>query len=162
MMRRVWAGAVAGAAGTTALNAVTYADMVLRGRAGSSVPREIADRLSNRTHVLLPGDAEARENRASASGALLGILTGVGVGALYGASRALPWRPPLPLAALVTGLAAMAGSDVPSALLKVSDPRTWRPADWLSDLVPHLAYGAVTAAVYGMTPPDAASACPGG
>ena len=34
------------------------------------------------------------------------------------------------------------------AALGVSDPRTWRPADWLSDLVPHLAYGAVTALAY--------------
>ncbi|MGP3976181.1 hypothetical protein ACTWQF_19695 [Streptomyces sp. 8N114] len=153
MMRRTWAGAVAGAAGTTALNAVTYLDMVLRGRAGSSAPREVVDRLSDRTHVPVPGVAEARENRASATGALLGILTGAGVGALYGASRALPWRPALPLAALVTGVGAMAGSDVPMALLKVSDPRTWRPADWVSDLVPHLAYGAVTAVAYELTAP---------
>ncbi|MET9860458.1 hypothetical protein ABZY93_14270 [Streptomyces smyrnaeus] len=153
MMRRAVAGAVAGAAGTTALNAATYLDMVVRGRGGSSVPKTLVDRLSERTRVPVPGEAEARENRASASGALLGMLTGVGVGALYGASRALPWRPALPLAAAVTGLAAMAGSDVPAALLKVSDPRTWRSADWLADLVPHLVYGAVTAATYEMAGP---------
>ncbi|MGP3988365.1 hypothetical protein [Streptomyces sp. 3N207] len=96
----------------------------------------------------VPGVAEARGNRASATGALLGIVTGVGVGALYGASRALPWRPALPPAALVTGVKAMAGSDVPMALLKVSDPRTWRPADRVSDLVPQPAYGAVKAVAY--------------
>ncbi|MBO8193575.1 hypothetical protein ITI46_18190 [Streptomyces oryzae] len=151
MMRRVWAGAVAGAAGTTALNTVTYLDMVVRGRAGSSVPKDVVDRLSDRTHVPVPGVAEARENRASATGALLGLLTGVGVGALYGASRALPWRPALPLTAPATGAGAMAGADVPPALLKVSDPRTGRPADWPADLVPHPVYGAVTAVACELT-----------
>lgn len=32
-------------------------------------------------------------------------------------------------------------------LLGVTDPRTWSVIDWVSDLVPHAAYGAVTAAV---------------
>jgi hypothetical protein len=27
----------------------------------------------------------------------------------------------------------------------VTDPRTWAPVDWVSDAIPHLAYGAVTA-----------------
>jgi len=26
----------------------------------------------------------------------------------------------------------------------VTDPRTWSAADWISDLLPHLAYGVVT------------------
>jgi hypothetical protein len=30
------------------------------------------------------------------------------------------------------------------AVLGVSDPRTWSAADWISDVVPHLAYGVVT------------------
>jgi hypothetical protein len=29
-------------------------------------------------------------------------------------------------------------------VLKVTDPRTWSAADWLSDAFPHLVYGAVT------------------
>ena len=33
------------------------------------------------------------------------------------------------------------------AALGVSDPRTWTLMDWLSDGVPHLAYGLATAAV---------------
>lgn len=41
----------------------------------------------------------------------------------------------------------MADSDSPMAALSVSDPRSRQAADWLSDLVPHLVYGAVTAAV---------------
>ncbi|MGI8900330.1 MAG: hypothetical protein ACR2HA_05280 [Nocardioides sp.] len=36
--RSVLAGVAAGAAGTTALNAVTYLDMAIRGRGTSSTP----------------------------------------------------------------------------------------------------------------------------
>jgi hypothetical protein len=32
--------------------------------------------------------------------------------------------------------------------LGVTDPRTWPASSWLSDLLPHLAYGVVTAAVW--------------
>ena len=28
-------------------------------------------------------------------------------------------------------------------VLGVTDPRTWSAVDWISDVVPHLAYGAV-------------------
>jgi hypothetical protein len=38
----------------------------------------------------------------------------------------------------------MAATDGTMAALEVSDPRTWSPADWASDLVPHLIYGLVT------------------
>ena len=34
------------------------------------------------------------------------------------------------------------------AALGVDDPRSWSASSWLSDLLPHLAFGAVTAAVY--------------
>lgn len=40
----------------------------------------------------------------------------------------------------------MGGTDAPMAALGVTDPRTWAAKDWLSDAVPHLAYGLVTAA----------------
>lgn len=43
-----------------------------------------------------------------------------------------------------TGLAAGAAA---MAALGVSDPRSWSATAWLSDAVPHLAYGLVTAAV---------------
>jgi hypothetical protein len=32
-------------------------------------------------------------------------------------------------------------------VLGITDPRTWSRADWISDLAPHLAYGAITAGV---------------
>ncbi|NNG85285.1 hypothetical protein HLB32_10230 [Streptomyces cacaoi] len=161
MMRNVLAGAAAGAAGTTALNAVTYLDMVARGRGGSSAPQQLVEQLSDRTGVPVPGEGETRENRTTGVSAVLGMLTGVGVGTLYGAARALGRGPGPPLAGLATGMAAMAASDVPLAALRVSDPRTWRPADWLADLVPHLTYGAVTAAVYAMAAPGHKEPCPG-
>lgn len=148
MIREAMTGAAAGAAGTTALNAFTYGDMVLTGRGGSSAPKDVVDRASELADVQVPGSREERENRASALGALFGIGAGVGVGVLYGLVRASGWRPALPLAAAVAGAAAMAGSDVPLAALNVSDPRTWRASDWVRDLLPHLTYGLVTAAVY--------------
>jgi hypothetical protein len=40
----------------------------------------------------------------------------------------------------------MAATDGSMAGLGVSDPRTWSAGAWLSDAVPHLAYGAVTSA----------------
>lgn len=147
MKHTILAGAAAGAAGTTALNAVTYLDMALRGRGSSSVPQDLVERLSDTAHLPIPGEDEQHANRVAGLGPLLGIGMGVGIGALLGAVRARS-RPGLPATAVTTGLAAMAGSDLPTAALGISDPRQWRPADWLSDLVPHLVYGAVTAAAY--------------
>lgn len=33
-------------------------------------------------------------------------------------------------------------------VLGVTDPRRWTAADWAADVIPHLAYGALAAAVY--------------
>jgi hypothetical protein len=43
----------------------------------------------------------------------------------------------------------MAGANGPMTALGVTDPRTWAAADRVADVVPHLAYGLVTAAAYG-------------
>ncbi|ELB86851.1 hypothetical protein Rwratislav_42782, partial [Rhodococcus wratislaviensis IFP 2016] len=45
------------------------------------------------------------------------------------------------------GLAAMAATDIPIAMRGISDPRQWTAQDWLSDLVPHLVYGATVTTV---------------
>lgn len=66
MNRNVFAGLAAGAAGTTALNTVTYLDMVVRARPASG--------------------AGAATNCRSGLGALLGTAAGLGVGAWYGCS----------------------------------------------------------------------------
>ena len=88
-------GAVAGAAGTTALHAVTYLDMALRGRGASSTPEDSVEKLSQKAHLPIPGDEETHHNRVAGLGPLLGIAAGVGTGAALGAVRATGARPPL-------------------------------------------------------------------
>ncbi|MGX6607447.1 hypothetical protein ACWKSP_35780 [Micromonosporaceae bacterium Da 78-11] len=141
------AGAAAGAAGTAALNAATYLDMAIRGRGTSSTPEQTVEAIEGHLPVTVPGDGETRDHRVSGLGALSGIVTGVGIGAVYGVLRRVGVRPPLPVGAVVVGATAMASTDLSMAALKVSDPRTWSAGDWLSDMVPHLVYGAVTYAV---------------
>ena len=49
-------GAVAGAAGTTALNAATYLDMALRARPASETPQHAVDEIARRSGHPVPGD----------------------------------------------------------------------------------------------------------
>jgi hypothetical protein len=139
-------GALAGAAGTTALGAVTYADMALQGRSGSQVPEQLVDTIAERAG-LSQGDDETAENRRQALGALLGSGVGIGVGAAYGVLRSWVRTGVLP-AALGLGVAAAVASDGPATALGITDPRTWGAAGWTSDVAPHLAYGVVTAVAY--------------
>ncbi|MEV4619386.1 hypothetical protein AB0J74_11845 [Asanoa sp. NPDC049573] len=138
------AGAAAGAAGCAALDATTYLDMAVRGRPASDVPAETAAAVLKHLPVDLPGQNSKRQNRLNGLGGLTGGLTGIGVGAVFGLLHGLGWRPPLPVGAVAAALGAMAVSDGSLAALRVSDPRTWSTTDWLSDLLPHLVYGAVT------------------
>ena len=147
LLRGVAAGLAAGAAGTTALNAVTYLDMAVRGRSTSNAPEDVVERLAGRAGVEIPGDDDTRANRLAGLGPLAGMVTGVGVGAALGAATSLGLRLPTPVAGVLAGAAAMAATDAPMGLLGVSDPRTWAAPDWVADAVPHLAYGLVTAAV---------------
>ncbi len=141
-------GAAAGAAGTTALNALTYVDMAARGRPASSTPETTVERLSEVAHVPIPGDEQTRENRVSGLGPLTGQLAGVGIGALLGLARAAGWRPAIGVSTAIATVGAMVGTSGPMTLLGVTDPRTWPATSWVVDVVPHLAYGAVTAAVF--------------
>jgi hypothetical protein len=71
----------------------------------------------------------------------------VGVGVLLGLVRGAGWRPgPVGQATLATAV-ALVGANGPMTLLGVTDPRAWSAADWLADVVPHLAYGTVTGLV---------------
>ena len=141
------AGMAAGLAGTTALNAVTYLDMALRGRSSSSAPQDVVEKLADKIGVPIPGDADTRTNRLQGLGPLSGLVAGVGTGALLGLLRGVGLRPPSVVTALIAGLTAMAGADGPIAALGISDPRTWTAQDWAADVVPHLVYGTVTARV---------------
>lgn len=152
--RGVGWGAAAGAAGTTALNAVTYLDMAARARGSSDTPQLTVDKLAAEVGVPIPGEGESRENRLSGLGALLGIAAGVGTGVLLGLARSAGWRPAgLPAVGLATGVALLAGN-APMTVLGVTDPREWSPSDWISDVVPHLAYGVVAAAVLQLAEKD--------
>ena len=145
--RRMLLGAAAGAAGTTALNIVTYLDMAVRGRPSSSTPEDTVEALSKVSHLAVPGAAETRPNRMQALGALTGLLAGVGIGALLGGARAAGWRPGFKAGSVAATVGALAGTNGPMTVLGVTDPRTWPASSWAADIVPHLAYGAVTAAV---------------
>lgn len=147
LWRGIGAGLAAGAAGTTALNGVTYLDMAARGRPTSSTPEDTVTKLAAKAGIEIPGDDDSRQNRLAGLGPLTGVVAGLGVGAALGLARSLGFRPHLLLAGVVAGAGAMAATSAPMAALGVSDPRTWAAKDWLSDAVPHLVYGLVTAAV---------------
>jgi hypothetical protein len=144
-------GALAGAAGTTALNAATYLDMALRGRPASDSAEQLVEKTADRARLPIPGDKNERGHRVQGLGPLAGIAVGVMVGAVAGLvhgglarrGRSVPAAVEVPL----IGAVAMALSDVPLKLLGISDPAAWAAADWASDAIPHLLYGAVTAAV---------------
>jgi hypothetical protein len=142
------AGALAGAAGTTALNAVTYLDMALRGRPTSSTPEQTVETIACKAHLGIPGSGETRDNRLAGLGPLVGLAVGVGIGVVAAAvaERVPPARAlPLPVKAALVGIGAMVGTDAPMTALGISDPREWPASSWAADIVPHLAYGAVTA-----------------
>ena len=147
-MDGVTRGLVAGAAGTSALNAVTYLDMAVRGRPASDTPEQSVRRLAGAAGVGLGGDPGKARNRESGLGALLGYGTGLGAAVAY-ALAAREHRVPRPAAALALSALALLGSNGPLTALGLTDPRRWTTADWVSDILPHLAYGTVAAAVDG-------------
>jgi hypothetical protein len=136
-----WAlrGAAAGAAGTTVLNAVTYLDMAVRGRPASTTPERTVEKLADAAHLPVPGEGAKRASRVEGLGALTGLVAGIGVGGLLGLARASGFR----AGTLLTTLTVLVSTNGPMTVLGVTDPRTWSAVDWISDLVPHLAYAAV-------------------
>jgi hypothetical protein len=140
-----WAlrGAAAGAAGTTALNAVTYLDMTVRGRPTSSTPEQTVEKLAEKAHVPIPGDGDTRRNRIQGLGPITGLVAGVGAGVVVGLVRAAGYRSQPLVGTVLTTLVVLVGTNGPMTVLGITDPRTWSAVDWASDIVPHLAYGAV-------------------
>src|SRR3954452_13420590 len=141
-MSRLTHGLAAGAVGTTLLNAATYLDMTITARGSSSVPEQDVEKLARRLGVSLGDDEETVANRKSALGALMGMLTGIAVGGVYGLIR--PWARGVPqsLAGVAVCFGTMAATDGATAALGISDPRTWSAKDWATDIVPHLVFGA--------------------
>jgi hypothetical protein len=139
-------GAAAGAAGTTALNAVTYLDMAVRGRSSSSTPEQTVEKLAEKAHLPIPGEGATRQNRVQGLGPLTGLFAGAGVGVLVGLVRAAGFRSrPLAGTTLITA-AVLVAANGPMTVLGITDPRTWSAVDWTSDIVPHVAYAAVVKA----------------
>jgi len=139
---RLGYGVAAGAAGVTALNAITYLDMAVRARPASDTPSQAVEQLTRKAGAEIPGQGEDRDNRLAGLGPLAGIVTGIAVGVAAAFARPVLARIPAPLAAAALGALAMAGSDGPLAALGLTRPDQWAPADWASDIIPHLGYGA--------------------
>jgi hypothetical protein len=93
--------------------------------------------------VSIPGDDETRENRLEGLGPLIGLVAGVGVGVLGGLARASGALSAKPVGVVLTTFGVMVAANGPMTVLGVTDPRTWSAQDWISDIVPHLAYGLV-------------------
>lgn len=147
--RALFRGAVAGAVGTTALNAATFLDMTLRGRPASQTPQQVVEQSAGVLGFSVPGGPEQRDNRTNGLGSLLGIASGVFAGLALGGSRAIG-GPRGPAGTVVTALVlAMVAGNGPMIALGVTDPRTWRNSDWVADVLPHLAYAVAAAATLG-------------
>ncbi len=142
LFRRIGHGLAAGAAGVTTLNAITYLDMALRARPSSGAPSQAVERLAGKAGAEIPGEGEDRDHRLAGLGPLAGIVTGAAVGVTAAFARPALARIPAPLAAAILGVLAMAGSDGPLVALGITTPGDWSAADWASDVIPHLGYGA--------------------
>jgi hypothetical protein len=117
--------------------------MAVRGRPASSLPGEVALRVAAGAGISL-GQGEHAELRREALGELAGYATATVIGVAYGVAYPVARHLPPAWRSAAVGLAAMAATDGVSAALRATDPRSWSAADWASDIVPHLAYGAGT------------------
>jgi hypothetical protein len=57
--------------------------------------------------------------------------------------RAAGFRSQPLVGTLLTTAGILVAANGPMTALGITDPRTWSTTDWVSDLVPHLVYGAV-------------------
>jgi hypothetical protein len=65
------------------------------------------------------------------------------MGVLAGLARAAGIRTSPLVGTALTTVGVLIGSNGPMTVLGITDPRTWSTTDWISDVVPHLAYGVV-------------------
>jgi hypothetical protein len=116
--------------------------MAVRARPASDTPSQAVEQLTRKAGAEIPGQGEDRDNRLAGLGPLAGIMTGTTVGVAAAFARPILARIPAPLAAAALGALAMAGSDGPLVTLGLTRPDDWATADWASDIIPHLGYGA--------------------
>ncbi|MET8331764.1 hypothetical protein [Streptomyces sp. NPDC005181] len=147
VMRPLLHGAVAGLAGTTALNIAGYADIALRGRPISDTPEITVRSLAAKLRIRIPGDDQILENRIAGLGPLTGYTVGLGMGAALSLAQAAGWPPTKASRYAVASLFALTVTNAPIILLGITDPRTWATSDWVSDIIPHVLYAVVTVRV---------------
>jgi hypothetical protein len=138
-------GAAAGAAGTSALNVIGYLDIAVRGRAASTTPERSVEAMARLFGLTVPGSGDTLANRLSGLGALTGYAAGIGMGMILGLAYAWGWKPRLLVAMLTATVLALIGTNGPMTVLGVTNPLTWGVVGLISDLIPHLGYGVVTA-----------------
>jgi hypothetical protein len=140
-VNRLQTGLLAGAVGTLALNATTYADLVIRGRPPSTVPEDTIRRSAERLGIAaLAGPGATAQHRRQGLAALSGYATGMTVAAVFGLLR--PARPlPAFTETLAVAGAAMVAGNAGAVAAGTTDPRRWTFADLMTDVVPHLSFG---------------------
>ena len=146
---RVAEGIAAGCTGIVALEIASYLDQYRRGRPASDSPTRLGGALAARGGIDL-GEGDAATNRASALGPLFGYSDGLLLGVAAATLSAHPGRSTASNAVLLTA-GAWLGSNGPLIALGLTDPRTWTRQEWITDLVPHAAYGVATAATVALT-----------
>jgi len=146
---RVAEGLAAGCAGIVALEIASYLDQYRRARPASDSPTKLGRAVADRTGIDL-GEGDAAANRASALGPLFGYADGLLLGVAAAALSATPGRSAPGNAVLLTA-GAWLGSNGPLIALGLTDPRQWTRQDWVTDLVPHAAYGVTTALTVWLT-----------
>lgn len=150
LANRIVRGALAGVAGKAALDTLTYLDMLLRGRPSSGVPSEMAGQVASRVGLddAFDPDTSQGSARRESLGSLLGTATGVGVAVAYAVVTRGRGFARLPVSGVLVALSAMVAADAGAVVEGVTDPSEWGVSGWVSDVVPHLAFGFVTAAVF--------------
>ena len=143
LVRNLLYGAASGAAGTAALNALTYVDIAVRDREPSDLPARMAGVLAKKAGIDLQS-----KNRREAFGALLGYADGFFAGALLGLVR--PASRGVSPAAVAIGLTAltMLLSEGTATRFGQTNPAQWSAADWASDIAFRMVYGLVACAVF--------------
>ncbi|MFD3437116.1 hypothetical protein ACFWU3_06380 [Streptomyces sp. NPDC058685] len=147
VVRPLLHGAVAGLAGTTALNIAGYADIALRGRPISDTPEITVRALAAKLRTRIPGDDQTQENRVAGLAPLTGYAVGMGMGVALSAAQAAGWPRTKASRYAFASLFALTATNAPIILLGITDPRTWAPVDWVSDIIPHVLFAVVTVGV---------------
>lgn len=136
-------GVAAGAAGTAVLNATTYADMAIRARPASKVPKRVVKEFARWT-----GTRRLAPERAQGLSMLLGYADGFGTGVLFGVIRprlrSVPWY----VAGIGLGAFTLLLSEGTATAMGKTNPRRWGFSGWAADIVPRTIYGCVTCAVF--------------